>query len=258
MTTTIDPQTIYGTQLIGADGAKLGKVEEIYLDEKTHRLEWAEVKTGMLGNKVSLVPLATAERTREGLRIPFDKDQVKSAPAHDSGQTLSQDEEIRLFRHYGVPYGGETVTAEAGRSAVASESRDGSRTRRRTDDAMTRSEEELSVGTRPQEQGRARLRKYVVTENVTRKVPVSHEEVRVEREPITDANADAAMSGPPISEGDHEVVLHEEQPFVEKRTVPKERVRLDKETVTKETPVEAEAQKERIDVEGAEGHRRRR
>ena len=90
----------------------------------------------------------------------------------------------------------------------------------------------------------------VVSENVTETVPVSHEEVRVEREPITDANLDAATSGPDISEEEHEVTLHEETPVVEKRAVPKERVRLDKETVTEERQVAEEVRKEQIEVQG--------
>ena len=101
-----------------------------------------------------------------------------------------------------------------------------------TDDAMTRSEERLTVGTRSEEIGRARLRKYVVSENVTETVPVSREEVRVEREPITDANVGNAMDGPAISEEEHEVTLHAERPVVAKEAVPVERVRLDKQTVT--------------------------
>ena len=99
---------------------------------------------------------------------------------------------------------------------------------------MTRSEEELRVGTRQREAGRARLRKYVVTEMVTKTVPVSHEEVRIEREPITDANRGDALDGPAISEEEHEVVLHEDEVVVDKQTVAKERVRLGTETVTEE------------------------
>ncbi len=76
---------------------------------------------------------------------------------------------------------------------------------------MTRSEEELRVGTEKREAGRARLRKYVVTEQVQKTVPVRREEVRVEREPITDANREQALSGADITEGEHEVVLHEEE-----------------------------------------------
>lgn len=120
-----------------------------------------------------------------------------------------------------------------------------------TDDAMTRSEERLSVGTEAVETGRARLRKHVVTENVTRTVPVTHEEVRIEREPITDANRDAALSGGDLTEEEHEVTLHAERPVVEKETVPVERVRLATETVTEDQQVNAQVAHEEIEqVEG--------
>ena len=126
-----------------------------------------------------------------------------------------------------------------------------------TDNAMTRSEERLNVGTRKEEAGRARLRKYVVTENVTETVPVSREEVRIEREPITDANVGKAMDGPAISEEEHEVTLHAERPVVEKEAVPVERVRLDKDTVTDQETVNEGVRKEQIDVDG-EVHPERR
>ena len=118
-----------------------------------------------------------------------------------------------------------------------------------TDDAMTLSEERVQVGTQRREAGRARLRKYVTTENVTKTVPVSREEVRVEREPITDANVGDATSGTDISEEEHEVTLHEEVPVVQKETVPTERVRLNTETVTDETTVTEEVRKENVDTD---------
>ena len=120
---------------------------------------------------------------------------------------------------------------------------------------MTRSEEELRVGTTRRETGRVRLRKYVVTENVTQTVPVQREEVRVEREPITDANRDEAVSGGDITEEEHEVTLHAEEPVVEKRAVPKERVRLDKDTVTEQQKVSEEVRKERIEADGDDDQR---
>ena len=119
-----------------------------------------------------------------------------------------------------------------------------------TDDAMTRSEEQVKVGTTTREAGRARLRKYVVTENVTQTVPVSHEEVRLEREPITDANRGDAYDGPAISEEEHEVVLHAEEPVVQKEAVAVERIRLDKETVTDQATVSEQVRKEQIELEG--------
>jgi uncharacterized protein (TIGR02271 family) len=132
-----------------------------------------------------------------------------------------------------------------------------------TDDAMTRSEEELRVGTAQRERGRVRLRKYVTTEQVEQAVPVRRERVRVEREPITDTNIDAATSGPDISEEEHEVVLREEEPVVDKRVVPRERVRLDKDTVTGEERVAEQVRKEQIEVQdedtrGGRHERRRR
>jgi uncharacterized protein (TIGR02271 family) len=113
---------------------------------------------------------------------------------------------------------------------------------------MTRSEERLQVGTQQVETGRARLRKYIVTENVQQTVPVSREEVRVEREPITDGNVGAAYDGPALSEEEHEVVLHAEKPVVAKETVPVERVRLDTETVTEQQTVNEQVRKEQIDT----------
>ena len=107
------------------------------------------------------------------------------------------------------------------------------------------------MGTTSRESGRARLRKYVVTEQVEKTVPVKREKVTLEREPITDANVGDAKDGPSISEEEHEVTLHEEEVVTEKRTVPKERVRMGKETVTEEQAVSEEIRKEQIDSEGA-------
>ena len=80
-------------------------------------------------------------------------------------------------------------------------------------------------------------------------MPVSREEVRIEREPITDANRDAAYSGPAISEEEHEVTLHAERPVVQTEAVPVERVRLDKEKVTDTETVAGEVRKERVEVD---------
>jgi uncharacterized protein (TIGR02271 family) len=115
---------------------------------------------------------------------------------------------------------------------------------------MTRSEEELNVGTREREAGRLRLRKWVETEPVQTTVEVRREKARIEREPITDANVGDAMDGPAISEEEHEVVLHAEEPVVEKRVVPKERVRATTETVTDEAEISEQVRKERIEPEG--------
>ena len=114
---------------------------------------------------------------------------------------------------------------------------------------MTRSEEQLRVGTETRETGRARLRKHVVTEQQNVTVPVSREEVTVEREPITAANRGAARSGPAISEEEHEVTLRAERPVVDKEAVPVERVRLGTETRTEHETVGGEIRKEQIEID---------
>jgi uncharacterized protein (TIGR02271 family) len=114
---------------------------------------------------------------------------------------------------------------------------------------MTRSEERIRTGTETEAVGRARLRKYVVTDQQQVSVPVSHEEVRLEREPITDANRDRATSGPELSEAEHEVILNAERPVVEKEAVPVERVRLSKDQVVDEENLNVDVRSERIETD---------
>jgi uncharacterized protein (TIGR02271 family) len=252
--------SLIGRDIYGSDGSKIGAAVQVYADDETGKPEWVTVRTGLFGTKESFVPLADASASGDRITVPYEKAFVKDAPNIDEEGHLSQDQEQELYAYYNR--GGYDTTTAAGTEAsgLAGDRDDTTRSRtgydeRRdspglTDDAMTVSEERLNVGTEQREAGRARLRKYVVTENVTQTVPVQREEVRVEREPITDANRDAAVSGQDISEDEHEVVLHEERPVTQKETVPVERVRLDTETVTEQQTVDEEVRKERVDVEG--------
>jgi uncharacterized protein (TIGR02271 family) len=242
-----------GATLVDAEGDKVGTVESIYVDDQTGEPEWALVNTGLFGTKSSFVPLAQASGSGDQVQVPYEKQLVKDAPRVDTDQHLSEAEEQELWRHYGLDYDSEYTTDRDGDGVYdhvqdSAVGRDTSGPT--TDDAMTRSEEELRIGTTQRERGRARLRKYVTTETQQVTVPVQREEVRVEREPITDANLDAATDGPAISEEEHEVTLREEEVVVDKRAVPKERVRLDTETVTDERQVTEEVRKEQIEVEG--------
>jgi uncharacterized protein (TIGR02271 family) len=265
---------VIGQDVYDESGDKIGSASEVYLDDETGQPEWATVRTGLFGTKESFVPLRDADLTNEGLRVRVSKAQVKDAPRIDTDGHLSPQEEQELYRYYGLGSGAgtgmgtqtttettQTTTGTAGMAGTAgtagtagmattgtSRDRDGDgvyddvqgravgrdTSGPTTDSAMTRSEEHLNVGTQRVEAGRARLRKYVVTENVTETVPVSREEVRVEREPITDANMPSAMDGPAISE--------EETPV--------ERVRLDTETVTGQETVSGDVRKEQIEVDG--------
>jgi uncharacterized protein (TIGR02271 family) len=248
-----------GRMMLDPAGAKVGTIDAIYLDDDTGQPEWATVTSGLFTAKSAFVPLAQAQDMGDSVQVPYDKQLVKDAPSMQADRQLSQDQEAELYRHYGLDY-----TEHRSNSGLPAGERDRDRdgvydvqdravgrdtSGPTTDDAMTRSEEELRVGTAQRERGRVRLRKYVTTEHVTQTVPVQREEVRVEREPITDANLDAATSGPAISEEEHQVTLHEETPVVEKQVVPRERVRLDTDTVTEQRQVGEEVRKEQIEVD---------
>jgi uncharacterized protein (TIGR02271 family) len=254
-TTREDVLSWRGRAMVDDDGDKIGTIDEIYLDQDTDEPEWAVVTTGLFGTKQSFVPIADANSTPDGVRVPYEKSQVKDAPRIDPDGRLSQDDERRLYEHYGRDWGASWDVRDTGTTGdtgtvdreVGGPGHDTSGPN--TDDAMTVSEEELRVGTTEREAGRVRLRKYVVEDEVTKTVPVRREEVRIEREPITDANRDAAVDGPAISEEEHEVVLHEEEVVAEKRAVPKERVRLEKDVETSEETVSETVRSERVDVD---------
>ncbi|MCY0905317.1 PRC and DUF2382 domain-containing protein [Arthrobacter sp. H14-L1] len=277
MITTEQIQDLLGSggTVVGGEGEKIGKIGQVYLDDETGKPEWVTTKTGMFGGSETFIPLAEATLDGDTIRVPYDKDKVKNAPRMDDAEGhLSKDQEAALYEYYsmaytertsdsGLPAGGAPAQGQrqdrGGEPGVQGRDTSGPT----TDDAMTRSEERLNIGTEKVESGRVRLRKYVVTENVSQTVPVSHEEVRIEREPITEANRGAATSGPDISEEEHEVTLHAERPVVEKETVPVERVRLGTETVTENHEVNEEVRKEQIDTDagtdatkGGEGRNR--
>ncbi len=262
MLDTQDLGRLIGADVIDSDGDKIGTVGQIYIDADTGAPTWASVNTGLFGMSESFVPIDEANDTGDGLRVPYEKAFVKDAPRIDADGSLEESDENALYSYYGngsAGYGeagydtaggvdtaaGYDDAAVAGHVASAGHDTSGPD----TDDAMTRSEERLHVGTEKVQTGRARLRKYVVTEQQTVTVPVSREEVRLEREPITDANVGDALSGPEISEEEHEVVLTEERPVIAKETVPVERVRLGTETVTEEQNVTEDVRKEEIDYD---------
>jgi uncharacterized protein (TIGR02271 family) len=265
MTTPQDVQQFFGRTAVDADGSKVGKIGQVYIDERTGLPLWITVATGMLGTRQSFAPIHGSQVNGDQVTLAVSKDLIKNAPSIDDDGQIDANEQDALYRHY-ADYLGAGQTGYADGSQAGSETggqagyadgdeladdttgvRGRDTSGHATDDAMTRSEERLRVGTETVEGGRARLRKYVVTENVSTTVPVSHEEVRVEREPVTDANRDATLSGEPISEEEHEVTLRAEQPVVAKEAVPVERVRLATETVTQDAEVSETVRKEQIE-----------
>jgi uncharacterized protein (TIGR02271 family) len=278
-------QTLIGGTAYTSGGDKIGSIGTVYLDNASGEPAWVTVKTGLFGSNESFVPLDQAEQTDDGIRVPYDKDRVKNAPNIETDRELSEQEEDQLYSYYGLGGGtsgysdtttgtttgttsGTTYETTSGTTSGLTGRTDSDRdgvyddvegrtvghdtSGPTTDDAMTRSEERVRAGTEKVEAGRARLRKYVVTEQQQVNVPVTREEVRVEREPITDGNVGQALDGPALSEEEHEVVLSEERPIVTTEAVPVERVRLSKEQVQEQQTVTADVRKEVIDTEGGD------
>jgi uncharacterized protein (TIGR02271 family) len=236
-----------GTDAYDVNGDKIGTIDEIYYDDQTGRPEWLAITTGFFGMNTSFAPMVGGTDRDGKLCLPYTKDQVKDAPNATPNGLLTADEERDLFDHYGLAwdapgYGvGERFDSEYEVARQPSEIAE-----------TTRSEEQLRVGTETVATGKARLRKYVVTEHQTVTVPVTREEVRVEREPITNGEADD------IGDDEAEVTTYAERPVVSTEKVAKEKVRLVKETVADEETVSGDVRKEQVEVDTADDTPQRR
>jgi uncharacterized protein (TIGR02271 family) len=248
-----DTRQLVGRTAFDPSDIKVGTVADVYVANETGQPQWLAVNTGLFGTKVNFVPLAGANAYGDDVFVAYDKDLIKDAPKVEADGHLSPQEEEALYAHYGIGAGFGNQRRGGERSGTGYDT-SGSE----TDEAMTRAEEELDVQTRTKEAGRARLRKWIETEDVNIRVPVRRERARVVTEPITDANVDQAMSGDDLTTGEHEVVLSEEVVDVDKRVVPKERVRLETESDTDEVAVDETVRKERIELDDDADARRRR
>ena len=278
---TFDVNAILSSTAYGSDGDKIGKVEQVFLDDNSGEPTFLTVNTGLFGAKENFVPVKGARQDGDRVVLPYTKDVIKDAPKVDADQHLSPAEEEELYRYYEMNYDdGRTAGADRDRNAAAGtagvagaaagdrhanadhDAADRDRLaadRDRTavdqdrrvaageDASVVRHEERLNVGTQEREAGHARLRKYVVTDHETVDVPVEREEVTVERTPLNGTEAHAGTGR--IGEEEVDVTLHEERPVVEKEAVAVEEVGLNKQTVRETQRVEADVRKEQVDVE---------
>ena len=259
MTISLETAKSYiGQTLYDTEGSKIGKIGTIYLDDTSGEPEWVTVSTGLFGTSETFVPLADASVRDDGLTVPYTKDKIKDAPNVDPNEGhLPEGQEDTLYRHYGIGVSGaaqrsdvgDNVAGYTGTTTGDNAAARSTGTATGDDDAITRSEERVNVGTETVTAGRARLRKYVETETQSVDVPVRTEKVRLESEPITDANRGDAFSGPDISEAEQEVTLTKERPVVTTEAVPVERVRLTKDVEEHTETVQQDVRKERIDLD---------
>ncbi|WP_132992852.1 DUF2382 domain-containing protein [Gordonia zhaorongruii] len=303
-------ENLIGAKALDQSGDKIGKVDQIYLDNQSGSPKWAAVNTGLFGLNSSMVPLAGASVSGDDLVVAPTKAAVKDAPHLDTDDGISASQEQELFAHYGIrPNGADSPgqsgrhadngqtpqretsgqaaagtaaagTAAAGTAAAGTAAATGSPTTgapagaagthaptdaRSTndatagrnapaqaadnDDTVIRHEEQLNVDKQQEVAGKARLRKYVVTEKQQVEVPVTREEVVVERTPISADEAAKLDDKSTIGDEAIEVPLHEERLVVNKEQVPVERVRMGTEAVTENKTVSDDVRKERIDTD---------
>ncbi|WP_123027163.1 DUF2382 domain-containing protein [Mycolicibacterium stellerae] len=231
---TINLDNVRGVEVTGAEGVKLGKVDNIYVDNDTNQPEWIAVKSGLFGSHVSLVPISKAQFDGAVLSVPFDKEQLKSAPHHHPNTDLSPLAEKYLYNHYGMPYSPHSGSLAA--------------------DSQHSKPEDQAGQPGAHIRGTGRLRKYWGTKNATKTVPVSRENVRLEREPGAEANRDEAMSGWVLVAEEHEFTLLGDKAVVVKETVVLERELLGIVTVAGEETVSDADGQEQIDAPETSQH----
>ncbi len=254
-------QDVRGWDVRAQNGEKIGEVKDLLVDTDALRARYLDVELdgGMFGSsRRVLVPvgIATLDESDEAVRVSLSRDGLADYPAYD-GSSLTRDYETSLrdrIGSAGLAGTGATAGTERpnfyddevydDRSFVGSRRRDVGDER---EARVTRSEEELEVGTRRVEAGQAYIRNTVETERVRQEVPVTREEVVVERRPLSaDSPTDAT-----ITEDEIRVPLMAEEVVTTKRVVPKEEVVIRKQAVSDTEVVEDEVRRERIDVDDA-------
>jgi uncharacterized protein (TIGR02271 family) len=267
-----------GYEVYDQNGEKIGKVDDLFVDE-SDQPEYIGVKMGLLGMSSTLIPwqLATEDEASRRIEVSVDKETAKNGPAFDDDQEITPEYENEVYSYYGISrssgsegsgsYGsyyseestevgtvgpgmsmGDTETGEFREHALTDEGVNQSRGDDLEDEdelRVQRTEEELKAGTREREAGALNLRKRVRTDREQIEVPTRHEEVSVERVPVSEGTATEAH----IGEDEVSIPVTEEEVVVEKRPVAKEEIRVRKDVVEDTEVVEEDVRREEIEVD---------
>jgi uncharacterized protein (TIGR02271 family) len=260
-------EDVRGWHVRSADGSKIGKVNELLIDPDAGKVRYLDIEIdgGFFGTSRNvLIPIGMAHLAddEDVVVVDADKDTLREYPEY-TGQNLTRDYESSMTSRFASGATRDDTRAgdarfydEAGLyrnrgGELTDQSRNAGNER---ETRVTRSEEELAIGKRSVRAGEAYLRKTVETEHVREEVPVMHEEVVVERRPVS---ADSATDVT-IGEDEIRVPVMEEEVVTEKRVVPKEEVVIRKRAVSDREVVEDDVRKERIDVDDSSARGRSR
>ena len=240
--TDIDGRTVYT-----ADGEKVGKVDEVYC-ENTGATEWLVIKKGLLSGKRLLVPAQGAELSGDDIRLAYTQAQIDGAPDIDDTRFESDDDEEKVYTHYGMEYPGRSF----GYADASDYRRHDWDVDRSADKSVTSHEEQLAVGKETVNAGTVRLHKWVENKPVSETVNLRRDTAEVRVEPINE-RVDNANFG----EDEVEVNLTREEAVVSKQTIAKERVSLEADTEQVQEQVTDTVREEHVEVEGAGATTRR-
>jgi len=267
-------------------GSKIGKVDDLFLDENdSPEYVGVKMGFLGTSSTLIPMELATTDESAGTITVSTDKETAKNGPAFNDDREITPEYENEVRSYYGLgaaqgsgSYGaydegsgsttgaGTTGPTEAGTVGAGMSMGDTESGEFREHDAgdegvsqsqgddladqdelrVQRSEEELRAGTREREAGSVKVRKRVRTDRERIEVPVKHEEVSVERVPVSGEATEAQ-----IGEDEVSVPVTEEEVVVDKRAVAKEEVRLRKDVVEGTEVVEEDVRREEIDVEDA-------
>lgn len=281
MTDKRNIQDLLNATAFDAQGEKLGKINNLFVDDKTGQPTFIEVNHGLFGMSSSLVPLRGHRLNGDELKLAFDKDLIKDAPDIDFENQLTAADQDTIYEHYHLtdvqdvetyvtdrPAADDSNLAGFAGAAGAGAAGAGAAAGTTEKDVIDRDErevrepvagqsndiilekEKLNVGTERVASGEARLRKYQVEETETVEVPVTREEVRIERTPISPEEAKNYV-GSDATEAT--VTLHEDKVNVNKESVPVERVSLGTEQIQETRTVTDTVKHDEIDTKGVDG-----
>ena len=135
MTTTEELQNMEGRTAVDKDGAKLGKIGQVYVDDQTGQPLWVTISTGLFGTKESFAPLHGARPDGDDLRLAVSKALVKDAPGIESDRRIEGDDHAALYAYYDGYLGDRTEPTAPGQG------------QQHAGDAMNSSEERLHAVT---------------------------------------------------------------------------------------------------------------
>ena len=275
-----------GYTVVDQDGSKIGKVDDLFLDENDRPEYFGVKMGFLGTSSTLIpADIATVDKERGFIEVSQTKDSVKNGPTinDDHEITPEYENEVRSYYSlgaangtedrgsYGDYEGGEhsgagttdstsAGTVGSGMSMGDTESgefrehdrdqegvaQSGSDLEDEDELRVQRSEEELRAGTREREAGSMKVRKRVRTDRERIEVPVKHEEVSVERVPVSGEATEAQ-----IGEDEVSIPVTEEEVVVSKKAVAKEEIRLRKDVVEGTEVVEEDVRREEVDVEDA-------